>query len=214
LLPVSPAEPVDPRGRRVLEVELRVPLPASPRALLALERVDRGDLVLDFGAGLVAVFLVDAPLELVERDLAVLVPAGGALAERPAPGPRSPPTSRLTMRVRSSIRLVSLSTSAWLAVLFSRFCTCVRLDWMALWPWARLRSNCLARSGGSLFWRSFTAVPAAWRAWLTRLPSAGLRVDARFLGVGIFKQLLVVSGSRRLFNAARYNTRLWPQIDI
>jgi hypothetical protein len=179
-----------------------------------LARGDRGGRVLDFGADFVAALLAEVPLDLVERDLVVLVEGGVALEDRPAAGPRSPPTSRLTMRVRSSIRLVSLSTSAWLAVLFSRFCTCMRLDWMALWPWARLRSNCRARSGGSRFCRSFTAVPAAWRAWLTRLLSAGLRVDARFRGVGIFKQLLVVSGSRRLFNAARYNTRLWPQRDI
>jgi hypothetical protein len=95
---------------------------------MVLDRVDRDDRVLDFGADLVAAFLVEVPLDLLERDLLEVIVAGAVLEERPAVGPRSPPTSRLTMRVRSSIRLVSRSTSAWLAVLFSRFCTCVRLD--------------------------------------------------------------------------------------
>src|SRR2546430_447691 len=102
-----------------LATERAASLPSSSPAN-RWRRAARG---LDFGADLVAAFLVDSPLELVARDLAVVVLAGAALADRPAAGPRSPPTSRLTMRVRSSIRLVSLSTSAWLAVLFSRFCT-------------------------------------------------------------------------------------------
>jgi hypothetical protein len=61
----------------------------------------------------------EVPLDRVERARVVEVEAGSS-----PPAPRRPVISRLTWRVSSSIRLVSRSTSVWLAVRFTLACTC------------------------------------------------------------------------------------------
>jgi hypothetical protein len=187
-LPLSESPP-ELRGRRVLVV-LRVDPPALPRVDLLGDRlvVRLVDRLVDRVEGLAGDLRVEeAPLERVDRAVVVVVEAGSS------PVPRPPVISRLTWRVSSSIRLVSRSTSVWLAVRFTLAWTCCRLDWIAFWPWERLRSSCRLRSGGSRFCRSLTAEPAACRAWSTRLPSLGLRVDARLRLAGI-EQLLLVGG--------------------
>jgi hypothetical protein len=100
--------------------------------LLVEDLLVEGLRVEDLAAALPAVLLVDLLVaeELPERAgrvRVVLVLAGRPGSERPV----AVPTRRLTSRVRSSIRLVSRSTSAWLAVLFSRLWTCWRLAWIA-----------------------------------------------------------------------------------
>jgi hypothetical protein len=124
-------------------------LPASP-ALPPLAFLDllAGRLV-DVVEGLAGDFRAEeAPVGRVDRALVVVAVAGGPLVPRLLV---AVPTSLLTWRVRSSIRLVNRSTSAWLAVRLSRLWTCWRLAWIAFWPWERLRSSCLVRSEGSLF---------------------------------------------------------------
>jgi hypothetical protein len=179
--PLVSVSPPELRGRRV-RVVLRVEPPALPRVDLLADRlvVRLVDRLADRAEGLADDLRgEEAPLERVDRALVVVVVAGSSGVPRP------PVTSRLTCRVSSSMRLVSRSTSVWLAVRLTLAWTCCRLDWIAFWPWARLRSTCLARSGGSRFWMSLTAEPAAWRAWSTRLLSLGFRVDARLRLVGI-----------------------------
>jgi hypothetical protein len=105
---------------------LRVEPPALPRVdLLVVRLVERvAERVEEaLAAGLRA---AEAPLDRVERALLLEVEAGSSLA-----APPRPVISRLTWRVSSSIRLVSRSTSVWLAVRFTRAWTCCRLDWIA-----------------------------------------------------------------------------------
>jgi hypothetical protein len=177
-----------------VELSESPPEPRARRALVVVLRVERlsADLDEDLGAGLAALLVVllaglaeafpVALLDLVDREVVVGgvgVVGGVPLVPRP---PIAEPTSRLTWRVRSSIRLVSRSTSVWLAVRFTRLWTCCRLAWIAFCPCVRLRSSCREMSGGSRFCRSLTALPAALRAWFTRLPSPGFRLDARLRG--------------------------------
>jgi hypothetical protein len=165
-----------PEARLLLVLLLLLLLPDALAALPSPLRLVRVDLDL-VGAGLAAL------LGLLAAGLAVLdVLRLGArpVEEADAELPRAAPMSRFTCLVRSSILLVSRSTSVWLAVRLSRTWTCLRLVSMAFWPRSRLRSTCLTSSGGSRFCRSLTAPSAACRAWPTRLASLpDFRVDAR-----------------------------------
>jgi hypothetical protein len=157
--------PLDPRLPPVLLAP-----PASP--LLRVDLAVRDLLELGLGA--------------LAAGLAGLSVRG--LCARPAAAedaPRAAPRSRLTCRVRSSILRVRRSTSAWLAVRLSLAWTCLRLPSRAFCPRSRLRSICLTSSGGSRFCKSLTALPAACRAWPTRLGSPDLRVDARERWLGM-----------------------------
>jgi hypothetical protein len=143
-------------------VVLRLPLFDRRLAVLLAEPAS-APLRLDLGAR----DRLEAGLaSLLERLLA----AGVAELSGRGPGvrraaaevaPRAAPSSRLTCRVRSSILLVSRSTSVWLAVRLSLAWTCLRLPSRAFCPRSRLRSICFTRSEGSRFCRSLTALSAA-----------------------------------------------------
>src|SRR5439155_24978528 len=127
----------------------------------------------------VAVRLAAAPRVGVAVRLAV-VAARDVVRAALRVAPRPICSTRLA---RSSIRLWSLATSAWLAVRLSWVWICLSPAWRLFSNDLPVPSIVLRKSGGTCFWTVRSASRPALTAWLIRLDldEEDLDEDVRFL---------------------------------